>query len=252
MVIIVIFWQGTCLNLLNSLLVSGDDNDYLKAIVRIPCDPLLVFLEPCESDVDSGLGRDASLSSATTSDHQMSSNADDTSSKGLLSLTKDRGFSITSESSSGGHSAATPTLQGTLITRAEARRIVLKLLAQSSAHVKVKNDLSQLRTIALIMDYLSDPSQENVLNATMTLANIAQNVNSHSLFFEIGAIDRLRELVIKGPRLRFHAVRTLVYLGKIQLSGVSLFDCLGHESESTILATDSTGNEYARYVLIVW
>ncbi len=215
--------------------------------MRIPCDPLLVFLEPCESDVDSGLGRDASLSSsATASDHQMSSNADDSSGKGVLPLTKDRGFSITSESSSGGHSAVTPTLHGTLITRAEARRIVLKLLAQSSIHVKVKKDLTQLRTIALLMDYLSDPSQENILNATITLANIAQNVNSHSLFYEIGIIEKLRELLRNGPRLRFHALRTLVYLGKIQLLGISLFDCLGHESESVIVATDPLGHEYAR------
>ena len=204
----------------------------------------MIFLEPCDSDADSGLGRDASLSSATTSDHQMSSNADDSSGKGLA-LSKDRGYSLTSESSS---SAVTPTLQGTFITRAEARRIVLKLLAQSSNHMKVKNDLSQLRTIALLMDYLSDLSQENILNATISLANVAQNVKSHALFFEIGVIDRLRELISNAARVRFHALRTLVYLGKIQLSGMSLFDCLGHEYESVILATDSLGHEYARLV----
>ena len=206
-----------------------------------------MFLEPCESDVDSGLGRDPSLSSATASDHQMSSNADDSSGRStLLPLTKERGFSITSESSSGGHSAASPTLQGNIITRAEARRIVLKMLAQSSVHNKVKNSLSQLRTIALLMDYLSDPSQENILNALKTLANIAQIVSTHPLFIEIGIIEKLRELIVKGPRIRFHALRILVYIGKIQLSGISLFDCLDQEPDSVIMATDQAGHEYAR------
>ena len=49
--------QGTCLFILNSLLVNEDDNDYLKTIIRIPTQPLLAYLEPPggESDGDSGV-----------------------------------------------------------------------------------------------------------------------------------------------------------------------------------------------------
>ena len=49
--------QGTCLSILNSLLVNEDDNDYLKTIIRISTQPLLTYLEPSggESDGDSGV-----------------------------------------------------------------------------------------------------------------------------------------------------------------------------------------------------
>ena len=49
--------QGTCLSILNSLLVNEDDNDYLKTIIRIPTQPLLAYFEPPggESDGDSGV-----------------------------------------------------------------------------------------------------------------------------------------------------------------------------------------------------
>ena len=39
-------FQGTCLSLLNQLLVSEDDNDYLRTIIKIPTAPLLQYLEP--------------------------------------------------------------------------------------------------------------------------------------------------------------------------------------------------------------
>ena len=68
--------QGTCLSLLNGLLVSEDDNDYLRTIIRIPSGPLLSYLEPYESDIDSGFEnqrRDTSISGTTrsSSDYQV-------------------------------------------------------------------------------------------------------------------------------------------------------------------------------------
>ena len=68
--------QDTCLSLLNSLLVSEDDNDYLRTIIRIPPEPLLSYLEPYESDIDSGIEnqhRDTSVSGTTrsSSDYQV-------------------------------------------------------------------------------------------------------------------------------------------------------------------------------------
>lgn len=52
--------QGTCLSLLNGLLLSEDDSDFLRTIVRIPSKPLLHYLEPIMGDVasesDSGIG----------------------------------------------------------------------------------------------------------------------------------------------------------------------------------------------------
>ena len=61
--------QGTCLSLLNGLLVSEDDSDFLRTIVRIPSKPLLQYLEPIigdgVSESDSGYGnlrRDALMS----------------------------------------------------------------------------------------------------------------------------------------------------------------------------------------------
>lgn len=234
--------------LLNSLLVSDDDNDYLRTIVKIPCYPLLAFLEHTESDADSGLGsqRDPSVSSTTT--FRTSSHTDEGKPHYLPLQSKERAYSVASDSSSG-HSGASPTLQGQFVTQSEARRIVLKMLAMSSTHTKMKIALSDTRTIALLTDYLSDVSQENRTNAVITLANIAQNINSHDFLCQIGLVDKLRGLLTNGPRLRYQAIRTLVYLGKLQLSGSNLFESSSHggyEPDVVIRTVDDNGHTYVR------
>ena len=118
-------------------------------------------------------------------------------------VVKDRAFSLlsaTSDSSST-HSAASPSLQGQFVTHVEARRIVLKMLAVCSTHVKMKSALTEFRTLALLNDYLTDPSQENVTNSAIALANIAQNVQSHRMLLQVGVLDKLRALLNNGPRL---------------------------------------------------
>ena len=57
--------QGTCLSILNSLLVNEDNNDYLKTIIRIPTQPL-TYLDPPggESDGDSRVDNTRLRSSA--------------------------------------------------------------------------------------------------------------------------------------------------------------------------------------------
>lgn len=202
--------QGTCLVLLNSLLISDDDNDYLRTIVRIPSEPLLAFLEPTEgqhSDVDSGFDtqRDLSLSVTThsSSDDQAPKPFDGTQQMHLLHLPtspyKERAISSASDSSFS-RSAVSPSLQGQFVTQAEARRIVLKMLAVCSTHHKMKASLSDHRTLSLLVDYLSDPSQENVTNAIIALANVAQTVNSHSYLIQINIADKLKPLLDAGPR----------------------------------------------------
>ena len=75
-----------------------------------------------------------------------------------------------------------PTLQGSSVTSLEARRIVLKMLAVSSTHSKMQNELSNERALSLLADVVcSDPSHENLTNGLITLANVAQNVASHEL-----------------------------------------------------------------------
>lgn len=241
--------------ILNSLLVSDDDNDYLRTIAKIPCDPLLVFLEHSDSDADSGLGsqreRDPSSSSMTTYENHASSLSDElkpqTSHLSTI-LAKDRAFSLTSESSSA-HSAASPTLQGEVVTHVEARRIVLKLLAVSSTHVKMQIALSNLRSIGLLTEYTTDVSLENRTNSVITLANIAQNIGSHQYMQDVGLVDRLRSLLSNGPRPRHQAIRALVYLGKLQLPGCSLFyssSSGSYETDPTVTAVDGHGHTYAR------
>jgi len=61
------------------------------------------------------------------------------------------------------------------------RRIVLKMLAVSSSHSKMQISLSTERATTLLVACVRDSSQENVINALITLANIAQNVRSHSM-----------------------------------------------------------------------
>ncbi len=63
--------QGTCLSLLNSLLVSEDDTDFLRTIIRIPTDPLLLYLEPCEPP-DGDTSRRGTTVSVATSDSGLS------------------------------------------------------------------------------------------------------------------------------------------------------------------------------------
>ena len=58
---------------------------------------------------------------------------------------------------------------------------MLKMLAVSSTHSKMQKELSNERALSLLSDVCSDPSHENITNALITLANIAQNVNSHEL-----------------------------------------------------------------------
>ena len=73
------FFQGTCLTLLNGLLVSEDDSDFLRTIIRIPSKPLLHYLEPTgdvTSESDSGCGnlrRDTLLSCTARSSSDTSS-----------------------------------------------------------------------------------------------------------------------------------------------------------------------------------
>ena len=240
--------QGTCLMLLNGLLVSDDNNDYLRTIAKLPCDPLLTFLEPCENESDSGVGSQNinSRSSTITSDHiPLSIATDDTRSRPSL---KDHAFS----DSSSGTSVATPSLQGPLVTKQEAKGIVLRLLAISSSHSKMKRELATQRTIALLSEYLMDLSQETLSNAVITLANIAQNTASHQLLLQSGVVDRLKGLLNHGPRPRYHAIRALVYLGKLQLSKCNLFQPQqSYDTESVIEITDSKGHTYVRYSMCV-
>lgn len=63
----------------------------------------------------------------------------------------------------------------------DPRRIVLKMLAVSSTHSKMQLSLSTERAISLLGACITDPSQENLTNAVITLANIALNVASHDL-----------------------------------------------------------------------
>jgi hypothetical protein len=66
---------GTCLSLLDNLLVSEEDNDHLQKIIRVPSEPLLMYLEPYEmsgSDADSGIGsRHLSRTTPSGSDNQV-------------------------------------------------------------------------------------------------------------------------------------------------------------------------------------
>ncbi len=70
------------------------------------------------------------------------------------------------------------------MTHLEARRIVLKMLAASSRHGKMQRELSTQRAVCLLGECLGDPSQENITNAVITIANIALNVDSHRLVRE--------------------------------------------------------------------
>lgn len=67
------------------------------------------------------------------------------------------------------------------MTALEAKRIVLKMFAVASSHHKMQNQLSSERAIGLLADCMKDPSLENVTNAVITLANVAQHTGSHKL-----------------------------------------------------------------------
>ncbi|CAI8040309.1 hypothetical protein GBAR_LOCUS22470, partial [Geodia barretti] len=66
---------ATCLSLLNSLLICEDDSDHLQKIIRVPSEPLLMYLEPYEMsgyDSDSGIGsRHLSRTTPSGSDNQV-------------------------------------------------------------------------------------------------------------------------------------------------------------------------------------
>eukprot|EP00731_Ephydatia_muelleri_P039088 Em1092g1a len=136
---------GTCLSILNSLLVTEDDNDYLKTIIRIPTQPLLAYLEPPggESDWDSGVDntRLRSSSDALSQPQQQqllqpTSSADNSrpssiSGPFLEVAKKGCGLSFHSEASdsSSSRSLVSTNLHGQPVTYLEARHIVLKMLA---------------------------------------------------------------------------------------------------------------------------
>lgn len=67
------------------------------------------------------------------------------------------------------------------MTHLEAKRIALKMLAVASSHHKMQKQLSNKNAISLLADCLTDSSLENVTNAVITLANIAQDIGSHKL-----------------------------------------------------------------------
>lgn len=109
--------QGTCLSLINGLLVSEDDSDFLRTIIRIPSKPLLCYLEPAGdlvSESDSGYGnlrKDAILTSAARSNSDASNHV--TQDEGIAGMGSSklevppppaRASSITSETSEGSYS----------------------------------------------------------------------------------------------------------------------------------------------------
>ncbi len=55
------------------------------------------------------------------------------------------------------------------------------MLAVSSTHSKMQVSLATERAVSLLAGCCADCSQENITNALITLANIAQNVMSHDL-----------------------------------------------------------------------
>ena len=181
--------------------MSDDDNDYLRTIVRIPADPLLAFLEPSDSDIDSGFDRDISVSVTTHSSSDDPRSMDPALLIPPAAWSKDRASSLLSSDSSSSRSVASPTIQvGHYITAPEARRIVLKMLAVSSTHHKMKESLRAHRTLSLLTDYLATTSHENVTNTIIVLANVAQNIACHHYLLQIGIADRLKPLLGKGPR----------------------------------------------------
>ena len=61
----------------------------------------------------------------------------------------------------------------------EARTIVLKMLSISSAHRKMQRGLAKPHSVSLLCGCLGDSNPDNVTNAAITIANIAQNVDGH-------------------------------------------------------------------------
>ena len=55
------------------------------------------------------------------------------------------------------------------------------MLAVSSTHSKMQKELSNERALSLLADVCDDLSHENLTNALISLANVAQNVTSHEL-----------------------------------------------------------------------
>ena len=169
--------------------------------MRIPADPLLSFLEPSESDIDSGFDRDMSVSVTTHSSSDDPRAMDPSFLIPPAAWSKDRASSLLSSDSSSSRSVASPTIQvGHYISASEARRIVLKMLAVSSTHHKMKESLRAERTLSLLTDYLNTTSHENITNTIIALANIAQNIACHHYLLQIGIADRLKPLLGKGPR----------------------------------------------------
>ena len=78
-------------------------------------------------------------------------------------------------------SPSSPTLKGPPVTHLHARQIVLKLLSVTSSHRKMQKELAEVHAIGLLSSCLFDPCQEDRTNATIALANVAQNVDSHEL-----------------------------------------------------------------------
>jgi len=69
---------------------------------------------------------------------------------------------------------------------------------------------------------------------------------------DVGVVDVLCPMLELGPRQRYHATRSLVYLGQHHLiKGCGLFDSSGveYESDMSVMVTDTDGHTYSRYVV---
>ena len=145
------------------------------------------------------------------------------------------------------------------------------MLSVSSAHGKMQRSLAKPHSVTLLCGCLGDGNKDNVTNAVITLANVAQNVDSHDMVWngncvcnyvaphflfgaqlkEAGIVARLRDLLSNGARQRYHAGRGLVYLGEMNLGTTNLFSEYdsSQEVDSVLLSTDeSDGHSYARFV----
>ena len=132
--------------------------------------------------------------------------------------------------------------------RPVARHVAMKMLAASSRNEKLQDELTKSHMLNFLLNCLNDCDQEIILYATISIANIAANIERHAQMKVENVIQYLYKLLEHpNTKIKYHAGRALVYMGHLDLGNTYIYDFIPEEDCSlTSIQEENEGHLYLR------
>lgn len=129
-----------------------------------------------------------------------------------------------------------------------ARHIAMRMLAASSRSYKLQQELAKPRVLKLLLDCLGDTDDEIILQSAETIANIAQNVETHLQLRVENTEEGLYKLLCHpNMKVQYQAARGLVYMGHLDVNGKYIYNYIPvQDSSSTVVFMEEGGRSHVR------